>query len=141
MHDCMARVGALATGTTLREFMEFCAGYVPSPCIQPPYAEVHFYAYLLAHGFLCGYRLVPPAGDHFRLPESGELGMGAVLKFAGEPALVVVASEHPDWDHAVYWDGAKIIDPADGQSYHPSRYKIKTWTPIHRLDDEGAVTG
>ncbi len=142
MHDCLGRVAALATKTELRQFMEFAAGYAPSPRKEPPYAEIHFYAYLLSCGFLCGSRLTPPEGKYFKLPEEGEISFMAMTSPAGEPALVITTSPHPDWDHAVYWDGAKIIDPADGGEHHPSRYKIKNWTPIHRLaDDTSAVTG
>jgi hypothetical protein len=135
MKDCVAQVAAIATRTSPLEFAKFCRTFAFSPKSDPPYEDIHFYAYLLHHGYFCGYRVLPDA-DAFvdiSIIEAGGFEFSFSLKTANFPAYVRVATADPLWDHAVYWDGFKVIDPSHDAHHRPDKYKIKYWTPIARL--------
>ena len=130
MHECLARVAVLITGTSLDDFMRFCADFPYAKCPRPPYKFIHFYAYLAAHGYIAGLHIIPESKPDdelkiFRLEHD----------ITTAPALVLVKSEHPSWLHALYWDGSKLIDPMKiGVMYPLDHYVIKSWTPIYPVD-------
>ena len=130
--SCVAYVAAMATGTPPSEFKEFCKTLSIAPKDGPPYEDVHFYAYLLSKGYLCGYKLEPE--ESFENVPLGGLKITCEALLFGQPAYVIVESLQ-GWEHAMYWDGSRLMDPAPGEpdGVHPSNFKIISWTPIHKL--------
>jgi hypothetical protein len=128
--DCVAVAAAMVTGTEPEDFIAWARSYAfdPRPDCNRGYEDVHLCAYLALHGFLCGYIFevkYPVQGDN--------LACDVRLNLDGQPAYIAV--EVVDgWDHAIIWDGAKVLDPSPGTpNWQPlSHYKIKRIIPIYK---------
>lgn len=125
--SCVACVAAMATNTTVEDFEKFMGKH-------GPYSDFEFEKYLMPHGYSMGFGASV-------VVEDGEV----VVRFSVNdfPAYVIVESERlNDIEHAVYWDGKKIIDPnpesKDGRSLES--YKIISWFPIINHNEKQVTT-
>jgi len=114
---CVACVGAVATGTTVKEFEDFTEG-------GPPYSDVDLYKYLLHKGYVLG--------GGFSNLSAAKINESTMLKseyqMRNNPCYLIVKSEtQTELLHAMYWDGRKVHDPnpktKDGRSLES--YEIK----------------
>lgn len=85
--ECLARVAAHATGTSVEQFRAFAG------C--PPFSVVQFASYLERHGFAM-------------MPESQDRTMDA---------LALAATRTPRWVHALFWRGSDqtLLDCTPGR--------------------------
>jgi hypothetical protein len=122
----------MASGSTVDDFRQFCRRFRDGDDSEP-FTMLQLYAFMLDRGFLCGMAFKP-------LERIGEFTPDEVrmsLKIEGQPALLKVASEEPQWEHAVYWDGYKVWDPRiDKRDGKPlCEYEISLWVPISTIDE------
>lgn len=130
--ECVACVAAMATNTSVEEFKKFVGKD------KPPYHDLHFYKYLLKHEYSVG---VGFKGNGEKFDEDNKLRIEFPLK--DFPAYVVVKSKRfRGVEHAVYWNGKKILDPnpkikEDGLSL--KEYEIISWFPIVKFWIDGEI--
>lgn len=127
---CVARVAAMATGTTLDQFRKIMGD-------KGPYSDWHFSAYCMLHGFVVGVG----AGWNPDNPlDPARYAMNISLDLELFPAYVVVQSEtRPGAEHAVYWNTKWVLDPNPtvDRPRELDSYRVVSVFPIQRLNDDG----
>lgn len=131
--SCVACAACMVTGTTLKEFREFMGD------VKPPYNDLAFYVYLLKYGFVVGIG----SQNKFHEPFLPYQKIQINFNIEDYPAYVVVKSmRFKGLQHAVYWDGEKVLDsnPDIKEDGLPlEQYEVLLWFPIIKLSKAGEL--
>jgi hypothetical protein len=120
--NCIAAVAVAAFDIQIKEFEFFCDDK------EGPYSIRQFIEFGLSKGYITGFYCFENPKIHFgKIVE--------VYDIEKSPALVIVKSSNYEGEqHAIYWDGEKVIDSDPAiQEKKLKEYKILGWFPILKL--------
>lgn len=90
-----------------------------------------------------GHRYMSSAGPTVSRFFERSTGIVEYVVSSQTPALVIVNGD-ADTDHALYWDGAFLWDPAKPEADNPvsqEDYMVFAWLPISGFSDDGNLEG
>jgi len=131
--SCVACVACMATDTRLIDFERFFFTK------GPPYSDLDCYRYLLSKGLAVGIGFKNEKGYTFKDDDK----LRIEFKLKDFPAYAIVKSKRfKGMEHAVYWNGEKILDPnptlkEDGLPL--KEYEIISWFPIIKFWVDGEI--